>query len=58
MSHTDTEIIELLESIINMANEGIAAVKASDKLSGELYSDLKRIDTLLDEVLFDLTNPE
>ena len=58
MSRTHPEIIELLESIISMADEGIKAVKSSDDLPGTLYDDLKRIDVLLDEALFDLQNPD
>jgi hypothetical protein len=58
MTRTHPEIIELLESIINMADEGIKAVKAADDLPSTLYDDLKRIDILLDEALFDVQNPD
>jgi hypothetical protein len=58
MSRNHPEIIQLLESIISMADEGIKAVKSSDDLPGTLYDDLKRIDILLDEALFDLQNPD
>ena len=58
MTRTPTEIIELLESIISMADEGIKAVKAAADLPGTLYDDLKRIDILLYEALFDVQNPD
>lgn len=53
MSRTQTEIIQLLESIIRIANDGIKSVNRCDDIPGSLYDELLRIDILLDEALLD-----
>lgn len=54
-----SDIIELLESIISISDEILKAIKASDtNPPSYIFDDLKRIDNEIDEICFDIQNPE